>query len=72
MEKEKLKEVLKGKNPSEVKLHGVVDGGSVFNQPLTYFEGDTIDEMVDDLFETMRINPPSSMELSFDDHSYEL
>lgn len=72
MNKDQLKELLHGKDPNEVSLEGVVDGGSPFNQKLTYFEGKTVNEKIDDLFTTMELNPPISMTLSFEDHVYEI
>lgn len=74
MDKERIKEILKGQDPDKVKLKGVVDNEEPFEQSLTYFNlnGNTIEEMVDDLFETMERNPPESMKLLFDEHEYEL
>jgi len=47
--------------PDEIKINGVVDGGTVFNDTLEYFEGTSVGEKVYNLYYTMELNPPQSM-----------
>ena len=39
--KQELKETLVNVDPNTVQLKGVVNGGDIFEESLTYFEGET-------------------------------
>lgn len=67
-----LKNALVGTNPEEVTVRGIVDDEVPFKQPITYFEGDTIEEMIDDLYQTMDLNPPENMFVEAAGNTYQV
>lgn len=61
---EEVFEKVKFYNVDEIQIHGSVDYGK-FEVPLSYFNGTTMFEMLEDLLTTVDLNPPTIFKIKY-------